>query len=73
MATTYRRTTLVPRTRVAFDTANQSHMVDFARFVKYNGWRDGCSYYLEDPFTDIPTMIYSKIANHTLLKYVEKV
>jgi hypothetical protein len=48
-------------------------MIDFARFVKYNSWTNGCSYFLEDPFTDIPTMIRAKIADHTLSKLVEKV
>jgi hypothetical protein len=48
-------------------------MLDFAKFVKYNSWRDGCSYFLEDPFTDIPTMIRFKIAEYTLSKLVEKV
>ena len=32
-----------------------------------------CSYVLEDPFTDIPTMIRFKIADYTLSKLVEKV
>jgi hypothetical protein len=73
MVAGYRKTTLVPRTRVAFDPSNPAHMLDFAKFVKYNGWKSGCSYFLEDPFTDIPTMIRSKIADHTLSKLVEKV
>ena len=73
MVAGYRKTTLVPRTRVVFDPSNNAHMVDFAKFVKYNGWKNGCSYFLEDPFTDIPTMIRSKIADHTLSKIVEKV
>jgi hypothetical protein len=73
MVAGYRKTTIVPRTRVAFDPSNPAHMLDFAKFVKYNGWKDGCSYLLEDPFTDIPSMIYSKIANYTLTKYMEKV
>jgi hypothetical protein len=49
------------------------HMLDFAKFVKYNSWTNGCSYFLEDPFTDIPTMIRSKIADYTLSRLVEKV
>lgn len=69
----YRRSVLAPKQRIAFDPSNKKHMLDFARFVKYNNWKDGCRYYLEDPFTDIPTMIRSKIADHTLSKLVEKV
>ena len=73
MTNSYRKSTLIPKTRVVFDPANAAHMLDFAKFVKYNGWKDGCNYYLEDPFTDIPAMIYSKIATHTLTKFTEKV
>ncbi len=62
-----------PRARVPFDASNRKHMLDFARFVKYNSWREGCSYFLEDPYSDIPTMIRAKIADHTLSKLVEKV
>jgi hypothetical protein len=73
MISEYRRSVLASKARVLFDTSNRKHMLDFARFVKYNSWRDGCSYFLEDPYTDIPTMIRAKIADHTLSKLVEKV
>jgi hypothetical protein len=73
MISEYRRSILAPRTRVPFDASNRKHMLDFAKFVKYNSWSDGCSYFLEDPFTDIPTMIRFKIAEYTLSKLVEKV
>jgi hypothetical protein len=73
MISEYRRSILAPRTRVPFDASNRKHMLDFARFVKYNSWVNGCSYFLEDHFTDIPTMIRFKIAEYTLSKLVEKV
>lgn len=73
MTTEYRRSVLAPKERVQFDPSNKKHMLDFARFVKYNGWKNGCSYFLEDPYTDIPSMIRAKIADHTLSKLVEKV
>ena len=69
----YRKSALAPKERVVFDPSNRKHMLDFARFVKYNSWVNGCSYFLEDPYSDIPTMIRAKIANHTLSKLVEKV
>jgi hypothetical protein len=59
--------------RIAFDPKNKKHMLDFAKFVKYNNWKDGCSYYLEEPFSDIPTMIRAKIAENTVINYLEKV
>ena len=73
MISEYRRFILAPRARVPFDPSNKSHMLDFAKFVKYNTWIGGCSYYLEDPYTDIPTMIKAKIADYTLSKLMEKV
>lgn len=73
MANTYRKSVLVPKERVLFDPRNRKHMLDFAKFVKYNGWKDGCDFYLEDPFTDIPSMIRSKIADSILSIYMEKV
>jgi hypothetical protein len=73
MTDVYRHSVLASKARVPFDPSNKKHMLDFAKFVKYNTWRDGCSYFLEDPFTDIPTMIRCKIADYTLSKLVEKV
>ena len=73
MTNEYRRSILAPKERVKFDPQNRKHMLDFARFVKYNTCREGCSYFLEDLYTDIPTMIRAKIADYTLSKLVEKV
>jgi len=73
MTNEYRRSVLAPKERVKFNPRNRKHMIDFAKFVKYNNWTEGCSYFLEDPFTDIPTMIRAKIADYTLSKLVEKV
>lgn len=73
MMSNYRKSVLVPRVRVKFDPSNRKHMLDFARFVKYNNWKDGCSYYLEDPHGDIPTMIRFKIADYVVSGLTEKV
>ena len=73
MPETYRKSILVPKVRVQFDPRNRKHMLDFARFVKYNNWKDGCSYYLEDPYSDIPTMIRHKIADAVVASFAEKV
>lgn len=73
MHSSYRKPVLSPKERVVFDPRNRKHMLDFARFVKYNNWREGCSYYLEDPYSDIPTMIRHKIANAVVASFAEKV
>jgi hypothetical protein len=69
----YFKSSLSLKPRIQFDPRNKKHMLDFARFVKYNNWKDGCAYYLEDPFTDIPSMIRTKIAESTLSTYLKKV
>ena len=71
--TAYHHSILASKAKVSFDPSNKKHMLDFAKFVKYNSWRDGCMYYLEDPHTDIPTMIRAKIADAIILTYAEKV
>ena len=64
---------LTQKPRVCFDPKNSKHMLDFAKFVKYNNWVNGCSYYLEEPYTDIPAMIQVKIAEHSFSKLLSKV
>lgn len=69
----YRKRFYIVKPRVIFDAKNKKHMLDFAKFVKYNSWVDGCRYLLEDPYTDIPTMIRHKIAEYAVSKLTEKV
>ena len=73
MTARYRKSNLNYKQRVQFNPANRSHMLDFAKFAKYNNWKNGCSYFLEDPYTDIPAMIRAKIADYTMSRYLEKV
>jgi hypothetical protein len=73
MTDSYRKSVLAPKPRIQFDPRNRKHMFDFAKFVKYNNWTDGCNYYLEDPYSDIPTMIRAKIADAVVSSFAEKV
>ena len=73
MKNLYRKSRLVTKERVEFNPKNRKHMLDFAKFVKYNNWVHGCSYYLEEPYTDIPTMIHAKIAEYSVSKLLAKV
>lgn len=73
MTNLYRKSKLVPKVRIAFDPKNKKHMLDFARFVKYNNWVKGCNYFLEEPFTDIPTMIQAKVAHNAVVSLMKKV
>lgn len=62
----YRVKTYNPKPRVIFDPNNHEHRLDYASFLKYNGWRTGCPFLLEDPYEDIPTMINAKITENAL-------
>lgn len=62
----YRVKTYNPKPRVRFDPTSHEHRLDYASFLKYNGWREGCPFLLEDPYEDIPTMINAKITENTL-------
>lgn len=69
----YRKRVYVEKPRVLFDPSDKKHLLDYAQFLKYSNWKNGCQYLLEDPYMDIPTMINEKIVNHFLSDYVEKV
>jgi len=60
----YRSSALIVKPRIPFDPANRQHQLDFAEFIKYNNWRSGCRYLLEDPYEDIPSMIKDKLLSH---------
>lgn len=62
----YRAKSYYTKPRVIFDPSNHEHRLDYAMFLKYNGWRNGCPFLLEDPYEDIPTMINAKIAEASL-------
>ena len=65
----YRKSLVNPKPRVIFNPDNNEHMRDYAMFIKSSNWKNGCNYYLEDPYADIPTMINEKIVRFTLESY----
>jgi hypothetical protein len=65
----YRKTSFKTRERVIFDPSNESHLRDYARFLKTSNWKDGCNYLIEDPFHDVPTMVNAKLVEHFLAPY----
>jgi len=58
--------------RVIFDPNNESHIADYAHFVKYRNWKNGCHYILEVPFEDVPSMISDKLIRHFLKDELNK-
>lgn len=69
----YRKSLIRATERVVFDPANKQHRLDYARFLKYNNWKECCHYLLEDPYMDIPTMINDKLIAYFLAPLTEKV
>ena len=69
----YRQRSFVVKPRVNFDPANKQHRLDYARFLKYNNWKNGCRYLLEEPYMDIPTMIHDKLVRHYLKPMMENI
>ena len=54
--------------RREFDPANKQDLLEL-KFFKRNGkWKNGCPFYLEDPFIEVPAMCESKFTNHMLDK-----
>ena len=58
--------------RVIFNPRDQQHLREYAAFIKHRRWRNGCRFLLEDPYTDIPSMISNKLAAHFLRKYIDE-
>lgn len=60
--------------RIIFDPGNREHLLDYAEYLKYNNWkRTGCRFLLEDPFTDIPSMIRFKVISYFMQQYIDQV
>jgi hypothetical protein len=73
MSNLYRKKAFTPKNRVEFDPTIETHVLDYASFIKYNNWKDGCAYLLEEPYSDIPTMINAKLVTHYLKAHLGKV
>jgi hypothetical protein len=54
------------RKRRKFDPSNQEDLKDLGYFVKNKKWRDGCPFYLEFPYSDIPAMCMIKYTEYSL-------
>lgn len=61
------------RTHVKFDPSNREHLLDYAEFLKYNNWRNGCPFELEEPYQDVPTMLRRTAIMHFMKSYMDQV
>lgn len=68
----YRKRVYSPKPRVAFEPSNRKHRLDYAQFLRYNNWKDGCQFLLEEPYMDIPSMINDKLVHYYLKSMMEQ-
>ena len=54
--------------RREFNPANNKDLQEFKFFKKNGKWKNGCPFYLEDPFVEIPAMCESKFTTYMLEK-----
>jgi hypothetical protein len=54
--------------RREFDPASKQDLQEFKYFKKTGKWKNGCPFYLEDPFIEIPAMCESKFTTYMLEK-----
>ncbi len=54
--------------RREFDPANKQDLMELKFFKKNGKWKNGCPFYLEDPYIEVPAMCESKFTNHMLDK-----
>jgi hypothetical protein len=55
--------------REYFDPANEQHLKQLAYFVKNGRWQNGCPFYLEQPYLEIPAMCSNRFLEHSLASY----
>jgi hypothetical protein len=54
--------------RREFNPADKKDLLEFKHFKLKGKWKNGCPFYLEDPFVEIPAMCESKFTNYMLTK-----
>ena len=54
--------------RREFNPASAEDLSELKYFLENNKWREGCPFYMEYPWGDIPAMCLEKYAKHSLAK-----
>lgn len=67
----YRKPAFQMPHRVVFQPNNPEHIDIVRSFLITGNWKNGCPFYLEDPFFDIPTMIQTKVAEYYIMEVFE--
>ena len=56
------------RPRRLFDPDNKQDLRELKYFLEHRSWKNGCPFYVEYPWEDIPAMCKDKYASHMLAK-----
>jgi hypothetical protein len=52
--------------RREFDPTSHEDLIELKYFKDNGKWRNGCPFYVEDPFIEVPAMCYFKYSEHML-------
>jgi hypothetical protein len=52
--------------RREFNPADKKDLLELKHFKQKGKWKNGCPFYLEDPFVDIPAMCENKFTRYML-------
>jgi len=51
-----------------FDPSNKEDLKELKFFIARTKWKNGCPFFLEEPFIDIPAMCENKFTRYMLAK-----
>ena len=54
--------------RREFDPSSKKDLRELKFFKEKGKWKEGCPFYLEDPFIEVPAMCYHKYTEYMLTK-----
>jgi len=52
--------------RREFNPASQEDLLELKYFKEHGNWKNGCPFYVEDPFIEVPAMCYYKYTEYML-------
>jgi hypothetical protein len=52
--------------RVVFDPKNKAHLAELKFYIDNKKWKNGCPFYLEHPYVEIPAMVAQRFLEHSL-------
>lgn len=62
----YYKSMVGTRQRRTFNPENKQDQQELAYFIKNKKWRSGCPFFLEFPYSDIPSMCLARYAEYKL-------